>query len=122
MNAPPSIPELPGGAAPLRARRCVRHTEREAVARCPGCQGFFCRECVVDHDGRLTCAACLARATTAATPRTKRSWARASRAVVFGASVVALWVLFYATGSLLLRVPTEVHEGTVWRRPFEELP
>ncbi len=120
MNAPPSIPELPGqvAAAPLRARRCVRHAEREAVARCSSCGGFFCRECVVDHGGKLVCAGCLAKAAADDAPKTKRSWAGAKRVATLVISGLVLWMLFYAIGSLLLSVPGEFHDGTIWRRPF----
>jgi len=29
-----------------------------------------------------------------------------------------LWMIFYAIGSLLLSIPADFHEGTIWRRPF----
>jgi hypothetical protein len=121
VNAPPLIPDLPGQApaAPLRARRCARHGEREAVAKCARCSGFFCRECVVDHAGKLVCAGCLAKTMTAAAPRPKRSWAGLRRTVSLLVGVGVLWVLFYAIGSLLLRMPAEFHDGTVWRDPFD---
>ncbi|WP_138223125.1 rhomboid family protein [Nibricoccus aquaticus] len=117
MNPASPIPHLPGAAAPLRARRCVRHTEREAVARCSTCGGFYCRECVVDHAGRLVCASCLTKAARAAEPvKSKRSFAGLRRGVTLVAAVLVLWVIFYAVGSLLLSMPPELHEGTVWKR------
>ena len=119
MNAPPSIPDLAGQvAAPLRARRCVRHTEREAVARCSSCGGFFCRECVVDHGAKIVCAGCLAKSTAGVDSKKKRSWARPRRIVTLVIGGLVLWVLFYAMGSLLLSMPGEFHDGTIWRRPF----
>ncbi|WFB36770.1 rhomboid family protein [Kiritimatiellota bacterium B12222] len=39
--------------------RCLNHGDREAVARCPGCHSYFCRECVIEHEGRMICASCL---------------------------------------------------------------
>jgi hypothetical protein len=118
MNATPAIPEVPGRAsAPLRARRCVRHSEREAVARCSSCGGFYCRECVVDHEGRLVCASCLAKAAAAAAPRAPRkNFAALRRGVVLALSGLLVWFLFYAIGSLLLSVPPDFHEGTIWKR------
>lgn len=97
----------------------MRHTEREAVARCSSCGGFYCRECVVDHAGRLVCASCLAKTTAAsAEAKPKRSFAGLRRGVTLIAAVLVLWVLFYTVGSLLLSVPADFHEGTIWRRPF----
>ena len=40
-------------------QRCFNHHLREAVARCPECTHFFCRECITEHDDRIICAACL---------------------------------------------------------------
>jgi hypothetical protein len=96
----------------------VRHGEREAVARCSRCAGFFCRECVVDHAGKLVCADCLARATAPREQKPKRSWAGFRRVLALLVGVCVLWVLFYAVGSLLLSMPGEFHDGTVWREPF----
>jgi hypothetical protein len=120
VNVPPTIPDLPGqtAAAPLRARRCVRHSEREAVARCSRCGGFFCRECVVDHTGKLVCAVCLAKATAVSALKPKRSWAGVRRKLSVLVGVMVLWVLFYVLGSLLLTIPAEYHDAGVWRRPF----
>src|SRR5581483_9457365 len=76
---------------------CFVHGSREAVALCVECRNFFCRECVVDHDGRLTCAACLAqrrekpRAATGAIGSVLRA------AAVFGALLLC-WMLFYMGG------------------------
>lgn len=114
------IPPTPTrSGAPLRAMRCARHGEREAVARCPSCGGSFCRECVSEHEGRLLCSQCLARVVVpvkAAAP--KRDWT--GFRVGFGrvSFFLLLWGLFYLFGHLLLRIPTEVHEGTIWRDPF----
>ena len=30
----------------LKKARCFVHADREAVARCPMCEKFFCHECV----------------------------------------------------------------------------
>lgn len=40
-------------------QRCFNHATREAVARCPECSQFFCRECITEHDDRVICSACL---------------------------------------------------------------
>ncbi len=118
LRQPASAVLRPG--TPLRALRCVRHTEREAVARCPVCGGSFCRECVSEHDGRLLCAPCLTREVAQARqPVRRRDWAPLRRAAGTTASVLVLWALFYFWGLLLVRIPPAFHEGRVWRS-FEE--
>ena len=114
MNAPP-IPVGPAAAGQLHARRCVRHPAREAAARCPGCGEFFCRECVVEHDGKLLCATCIARAAAAGERRSQRRAAVRRTAATAGAAVV-LWILFYAGGAVLVRIPPDFHDGTIWKK------
>jgi hypothetical protein len=75
---------------------------------------------VVDHAGKLVCADCLARATAPAARKTKRPWTGLRRALALLTAVAVLWILFYAVGSLLLSMPGEFHDGTVWRDPFLE--
>ena len=100
--------------ADLPTRRCARHPAREAAARCLACGEFFCRECVVEHEGRLLCASCLARQTTKGALRL--SFGRAARrALALALAVVVAWVAFYMFGALLLRLPTRFHDGTIWR-------
>jgi hypothetical protein len=113
MNAPPIAP--PSSASHVHARRCVRHPTREAAARCPGCREFFCRECVVEHDGKLLCTTCLARASARGERRRERL-ARVRRAASTLAGGLMLWLLLYWLGALLLKVPPDFHDGTVWKK------
>jgi len=97
----------------LAATRCRNHPDREAVARCPSCGEFFCRECVTEDAGRLVCAACLRAASAAA------SGGRAGREApvllaLSAAGLTLLWLLFYGAGSLLILLPSSFHEGTLW--------
>lgn len=117
MNAPPIVAGPPP-LGRLHARRCVRHPAREAAARCPGCGEFFCRECVVEHDGKLLCSACLTRA-VASRGQQRERFASVWRATSTVAAVVVLWVLFYWMGLALLRVPPDFHDGTVWKKLSE---
>jgi hypothetical protein len=117
MNAPP-IPLPPGGLGQLHARRCVRHPTREAAARCPGCGEFFCRECVVEHDGKLLCSTCIARR-VAATGRRAERLAAVRRFASAGGGVLALWIVFYWVGALLLKIPPDFHDGTIWKKLVE---
>jgi len=115
--APAVLPPAPA-ASGVRSRRCARHPEREAVARCPACGGAFCRECVVEHGGRLLCASCLAReaALAAAAARPGRArLAALGRGAALAGGVLALWLLFNGLGTTLLKVPPNFHEGSVWK-------
>jgi hypothetical protein len=87
---------------------------REAVAQCPSCHEHFCRECVVEHDGVLLCAACLARQTTRPEATRMGAWPRLRRAAYLAVCVVLVWVAFYSVGSLLKAVPAKIHDGTIW--------
>ena len=117
MN-PPLATIASSGATGLHTRRCARHATREAAARCPACGEFFCRECVVEHHGKLLCAACLAKRTAVVEHRRQR-WLGVRRAVRLAAGAVALWLVFYWIGALLLKVPPEMHDGTVWKKLAE---
>ena len=117
MNAPP-IPVAPAGVGQLHARRCVRHPAREAAVRCPGCGEFFCRECVVEHSGKLLCSSCLARTALARESRRQRL-AALRRAGSTTAATLMLWAVFYWVGALLLKVPPDFHDGTIWKKIVE---
>ena len=98
----------------LIAQRCHHHAEREAVARCPGCGLFYCRECVTEHDDRVICAGCLRK--LAAAKQEKRSrFAGIGRVLLVGIGVMLAWIFFYSMGRLLLLTPTSFHEGTLWQ-------
>ncbi|HXQ81910.1 MAG TPA: hypothetical protein VN775_11390 [Opitutaceae bacterium] len=114
MNNPPLSPDRPGRVAvQIHTQRCARHPGREAAARCPSCGGFFCRECVVEHSGRLLCAPCLAKQAAGGERRRRRLLAL-RRQLALAAALFAAGLVFYALGSLLLNVPPDFHEGTIW--------
>ena len=100
------------------AQRCLHHPLREAVARCPECGQFFCRECITEHDDRVVCSSCLRKLT--ATVEKKRGnfapvW-RVSAAII---GLLVAWVFFFLIGRMLVNIPTKFHEGTVWRSEME---
>lgn len=102
------------GATPtLAAQRCHYHPVREAVARCPECKRFFCRECITEHDDRVICASCLQKLAGEKKVARKR-FGGAKRFFAGAAGIIVAWIFFYSMGRLLLLVPTTFHEGTMW--------
>jgi hypothetical protein len=99
--------------AALVHQRCHHHARREAVARCPACSRHFCRECIVEHAERVLCASCLQRLEAA---RPTRRWHLAPWLLVAAAvtGLALVWLGFFVVGQILLALPTEFHEGTVW--------
>ncbi|MCX7824786.1 MAG: rhomboid family protein [Verrucomicrobiae bacterium] len=98
----------------LAHQRCFNHARREAVARCPGCERYFCRECVTEHADRVLCASCLKKQAVAATVRPSR-WSALARLAAGAAGLLLVWVFFYFAGRILLLLPSDFHEGTMWR-------
>ncbi len=92
----------------VRTQRCFQHPDREAVARCPSCERYFCRECVSDYNGRLLCADCLSLETGEAA-REGTAWLSPLTGWVLALlSLAALWLWFYGLGRLLARIPDQV--------------
>jgi hypothetical protein len=96
-------------------QRCLHHPEREAVARCPECGGFFCRECITEHEDRVICAQCL-KGLVRVTGQSRMRFAGFSRAGYCALGVVIAWLFFYETGKILLLIPTSFHDGTLWHQ------
>jgi len=104
-------------ASTLTTQRCLHHGLREAVARCPQCRHFFCRECIAEHDDRILCASCLKKVSERPerAPRRRPSpWPL----VQLGVGLASAWLLFYAVGRLLLALPSEFHEASLWDAGF----
>ncbi len=94
-------------------QRCLNHATREAVARCPGCGHYFCRECISEHDERVLCAGCLRK--LARVPVLKqKGFARAARVMLCLVGLLAAWIFFFVLGESLLSLPSSFHEGTFW--------
>jgi uncharacterized paraquat-inducible protein A len=103
--------------AALTAQRCLHHPIREAVARCPECGHFFCRECITEHDDRVICSACLKKLTTKV-EKSRRSFAPLVRVTAAAFGIILAWLFFFMVGRLLVNIPSAFHEGTVWERNF----
>lgn len=93
------------------ASRCLLHSQREAVARCPVCRQSYCRECITEHEGRVICAACL-RKVSQPEIRPARTWGWLMRPVHLLTGILMGWLIFYCLGRVLLLIPSEWHEGT----------
>ena len=106
----------------LVRERCWIHPAREAAARCPSCERFFCRECVTEHDGRLICADCLRALRTAATlrpgsaQRARRALAAAGRTFSLALSLLVAWFFFHLLAQTLVSLPGEFHASTLWQQ------
>lgn len=98
----------------LTQQRCRNHAEREAVARCPGCGHYFCRECVTEHEDQVRCADCLRK--IARVPLLQRKgFAGARYALQCLLGLLVAWFFFYLVGEALLALPSSFHEGTLWK-------
>lgn len=92
---------------PLSAARCFIHASREAIGKCKGCSQHYCRECLADVQGRLTCAKCM-KLEDASGP--KRFQANKMLSVGwFFLGFFALWLVFFTLGRLLLSIPEAYH-------------
>ncbi len=103
--------------AALLHQRCFHHSLREAVARCPECRLFYCRECITEHDDRVICATCLGKITAVAAPA-RRSFAWILPFAQSAVGLAIVWLFFYFFGASLLSMPSSFHEGTVWIDKF----
>jgi hypothetical protein len=97
----------------LLHQRCYNHMLREAVARCPECRRYFCRECVTEHDDKVLCAGCLNNKTMPAVGGLTRL-SGLFRIFHFLLGAMLLWIFFYYVGQILLSLPSAFHEGTLW--------
>ena len=104
----------------LTEQRCLNHALREAVARCPICHRFFCRECITEHDDRVICAGCLKKQLATAERRTRTGVGLEVGQCVLG--LVTAWFFFYLVGRGLLSIPSTFHEGAFWKEKLWEEP
>ncbi len=101
--------------AALAAQRCLNHGEREAIARCVECRGFFCRECITEHDERILCGACL-QASVTKSAEARRPLVRGAvlPATAALAGMLVAWFCFFLIGRGLLAIPSDFHPETIW--------
>jgi hypothetical protein len=93
----------------LTFQRCLIHADREAVARCPACANYFCRECVTEHEGKFLCSNCIQRRSAPIESANRTAgWFMAAIGMIFGLAVA--WFFFYLIGRLLILVPPNLHD------------
>src|SRR5712664_1824133 len=103
----------------LADQHCTNHVLREAVARCPECGQFFCRECVTEHEDRVVCASCLRKIVRRSLTRT-RPLAMVAGSLQSFVGLFLCWIFFYYFGRALLALPASFHEGTLWQKLVAE--
>lgn len=97
----------------LLHQHCLNHSAREAVAQCPQCHHFFCRECITEHEDRILCAACL-REVSRNTGKRRKPFRLLARAGLSLGGLFTAALFFYWMGQILLLIPTSFHDGTLW--------
>ncbi len=106
----------------LTKQRCYHHGGREAVVCCPNCQRYYCRECVTEHRHQMLCSDCLTRLVGQAST-TQGRWSQGWGLLVQGIfGFMVLWYAFYLVGLMLLAIPHDFHEGTIWQEGWWKLP
>jgi hypothetical protein len=98
----------------LSQQRCFNHAFREAVACCPDCKRYYCRECITEHDDKVLCASCLAEKIEKE-PAAKRAFGGLRHLFPFALGLLMTWVVFYYLGRFLVALPTAFHDGTLWK-------
>ena len=97
----------------LALQKCHLHLVREAVARCPSCRRFFCRECVTEHAGRMMCVSCLDKTMEEeAAPGSRLGGIVAAAQLAM--AILLTWFFFALVGQGLLNVPSTFHEDTIF--------
>ncbi len=98
----------------FRQQRCAIYPDRVAVARCPECGLYFSRECITEHEGRLICATCLEKLAKEERPEGRGFHLPLVPWLEIAAAGIMVWVLYYALARLLIMIPSEFHEGSIW--------
>ena len=88
----------------LSAIKCITHIDREAVARCCQCNQYYCRECIVEHEGDMICTQCLSQNNQSLIEK-KESSGWISHLFIFAMSTVLLLFLFYSLGWFISIIP-----------------
>ena len=77
--------------------------------RCPECHRYYCRECVIEHQGRMICGECVAR--TGVANSTPMALAPSALLVAAVGGLLLAWLVFYYLGAMLARIPSDFFGG-----------
>ncbi len=99
---------------PLSRSRCYNHPTREAVALCTVTGKPFCRECIVEHEGRMVSAEVVAGLLKKKDGPTRVWWKTPFQWCATALSFLLLCYGFYLLGRILLQIPARFHEGNYW--------
>ncbi|MBD3420648.1 MAG: rhomboid family protein [Chitinivibrionales bacterium] len=100
--------------ATLYRQKCHNHAHREAAAMCPECKGYFCKECVTEHDGKFMCTQCLRSSSHERSLRNNALLRRAGNIAAALCGFGVVWYGFYLLARMLLLIPGKFHDGTIW--------
>ena len=98
----------------LAKSTCLIHPERPATARCPGCGTFYCGECITEHDGKLTCARCLAGEQNGSANTDKKRGLPIMPFAHLAIGLTVCWMIYYFVAQVLLSIPADFHDGAIW--------
>lgn len=105
---------MPQPPKTVSSARCYNHPTREAVAICTVTGHPYCRECIVEHEGRMVSAAVVAELLSRV-PEKKRPWHLPLRRILVSAAGLLLLAYgFYLLGRILLAIPSRFHDGLFW--------
>jgi len=102
---------MPPMSKAVYSKRCSNHPSREAVARCPICQKFYCRECITEHDGKMLCKYCL-ESKIESQKNDKKSSLFLKQVIIvilFISSFALSWFLFAMLGKIIMLFPQKYH-------------
>ncbi|MCP3921761.1 MAG: rhomboid family protein [Desulfobacterales bacterium] len=99
----------------ISSSKCHNHLQREAVAVCLKCGRFYCRECVTEHNDQVICSSCLM---VKDEPIFKKFKLRKPfiYSLLFCIGIFSAWIFFFYIGDMLLSLPSDFHDGTIWER------
>ena len=86
----------------LQFNKCFNHMDRESVAICLECKEHFCRECIIDHEGRMLCASCIDKVTVKDEKKKDNVFLKAFSYTLF--SFVLLSIIFFIFYSFLFSI------------------
>lgn len=102
---------MPSMPQPVARMRCYNHPLREAAALCTVTGKPFCRECIVEHEGRMVSAAVVAELLAKKEKKAGGWWAGAVSWLVAGCSLFLIVWAFMLLGKILTSLPHAFHEG-----------